>query len=206
MASLLVAMTTSSNRQPPPAPVDFFDGSGAVATVFSGLGLPAPSFVPESLPFLAPGRAARVVTASGVVAGWVGVLSRELAVAWDLAEAVVGEIDLGALPPFEMPLTVDAPSRFPGSEVDLTVTHRAGRAYAELEAAVRRGAPAALEAVTVRSRYRGPGVPDGFVKTSISLTFGASDRSLSREDVNAWRDGAARRILSLGETRVDGIA
>jgi hypothetical protein len=49
-------------------------------------------------------------------------------------------------------------------------------------------------------------VPDGFVKTTLSLVFGSSERSLSREEVNGWRDAAARRLLTLPETSVDLIA
>ena len=49
-------------------------------------------------------------------------------------------------------------------------------------------------------------VPSGFVKTTLSLVFGSPDRSLSREEVNGWRDAAARRLAALGETTVDGVS
>ncbi|MDL1949371.1 hypothetical protein FBQ97_06085 [Acidobacteria bacterium ACD] len=90
--------------------------------------------------------------------------------------------------------------------MDLTVTHRLGRPWADLLAAVRREAPAELLAVTARYRFSGTGVPEDYVKTTLSLRFGSAERSLSREEVNSWRDAAARRLLGLGETRVDGIA
>lgn len=190
-----------------PRPVDFFDGSGAVTALFRGLGLPDPAFEGASLPFLAPGRAAVILGADGGRLGWLGILARQLAAAWDLEEPVLAELDLGRLeervpPP---PDSVEAPARLPGSEVDLTVTHRTAVAWRDLDSRLRTDAPGELLAVEAKGRYRGPGVPEGFVKTTVTLRFGSPDRSLSREEINAWRDAAAARILGMPETKVDGI-
>jgi phenylalanyl-tRNA synthetase beta chain len=193
-----------------PEQTDFFEGSGIVAALMRGLGMSPAAFTFEewSPPFLASGRGARVVAADGRAIGWVGVLSPDLSGSWDLVDPVVGEMDLdllaAKLPP---PVTsVEAPSRLPGSEVDLTVTHRWRELpWKILEAAVRKDAPAELLAVEAKGVYRGTGVPDGFVKTTLTLRFGSPVRSLSREEVNGWRDAAARRVLRLAETKVDGV-
>jgi phenylalanyl-tRNA synthetase beta subunit len=187
--------------------VDFFDGSGAVTALFRGLGLPEPSFERASLPFLAPGRAAAIVGTGGGRLGWVGILAGPLAAAWDLAEPVVAEVDVERLakeipPP---PDSVEPPPKLPGSEVDLTVTHALSVPWRELETCVRDDAPAELLAAEVKGRYRGPGVPEGFVKTTLTLRFGSPSRSLAREEINAWRDAAAARLLKLREIKVDGI-
>ena len=187
--------------------VDFFDGSGAVTALFRGLALPDPAFEATSLPFLAPGRAATVLGADGVRLGWAGVLAAPLSAAWDLEDPVVADLDLGLLaqrvpPP---PDAVEAPPRLPGSEVDLTVTHALAVPWRELVARLRAGAPAELVAVEAKGRYRGAGVADGFVKTALTLRFASPSRSLSREEINAWRDAAAARLLALPETKVDGI-
>lgn len=187
-------------------PVDFFDGSGVVSALFRGFGAASPRFVPTDLPFLAPGRGARIVAPDGRDAGWVGVLAAGVASAWDLVEPVAGDVDLSAVPVPEGLATVGFPPRFPGSEVDLTVSHRLSVPWAVLEAAARDGAPPELASVEARDRYTGPGVPAGFVKTTATLRFGSPERSLSREEVNAWRDACARRFLALPETRVDGIS
>ena len=100
---------------------------------------------------------------------------------------------------------VEIPSRFPGSTVDLTVTHRKEVPWRVLEEAARRNGPAELLGVDANDRYEGPGVAPGFVKTNLSLRFGSAERSLSREEVIGWRDAAARSLLALPETRVDGI-
>lgn len=184
---------------------DLFDGTGLATLLFRELGAPDPRFVPSDLPFLSPGRSARVVSAEGADAGWAGVLAPRLASGWDLTDPVVVDVDLEAIVPSARPATVEPPSRFPGSEVDLTVTHAASRPFAELSGAARAGAPAELLDVDVKYRYTGPGVAAGQVKTTLTLTFGSAARSLAREEVNAWRDAAARRLLALGDTRVDGV-
>ncbi|HQR45564.1 MAG TPA: phenylalanine--tRNA ligase subunit beta [Thermoanaerobaculia bacterium] len=190
-----------------PAEVDFFDGSGAVTALFRGLALPDPAFEAAALPFLAPGRAAAVLAADGARLGWVGVLAAPLSAAWDLEDPVVADLDLGLvarrIPP--PPDAVEAPPRLPGSEVDLTVTHALSVPWRELASRVRDGAPPELVAVEAKGRYRGAGVADGFVKTTLTLRFGSPSRSLAREEINAWRDAAAARLLALPATKVDGI-
>jgi phenylalanyl-tRNA synthetase beta chain len=185
-------------------PVDFYDGSGAVAALFAGFGAEVPEFRPAPSPFLAPGRSAEVV-AGGTVVGWVGVLSGALATAWDLGEAVVADVDLAAIPVPPPPSSVAMPSRFPGSDIDLTVTHPLSVAWETLDAAVREGAPAELLRVDAKYLWRGAGVPEGFVKTTLRVTFGSQERSLGRDEINRWRDEAARRLLFVPGTAVDGI-
>jgi phenylalanyl-tRNA synthetase beta chain len=189
---------------------DFFEGAGIAAALMKGLGFgePRAPFTFEEWPssYLAAGRSA-LVRVSGRDVGWVGVLEPSLAASWDLADPVVADLDLdslGALLP--APATaVEIPPRFPGSEVDITVTHGVATAWRTLEAAARADAPPELVALEAKGRYRGPGVPDGFVKTTLTLRFGSPLRSLSREDVNAWRDAAARRLNALPGAKVDGM-
>ncbi|MBK9968797.1 MAG: phenylalanine--tRNA ligase subunit beta [Holophagales bacterium] len=186
-------------------PADFYDGSGAVFSLFAGFGAKAPEFRPASFPFLASGRSAEVV-AGGAVVGWVGILSSSLATEWDLGEAVVADVDLAAIPVPPPPSSVEMPSRFPGSDVDLTVTHPLTVAWETLESAVRKGAPAELLRVEAKYLWRGAGVPAGFVKTTLTVAFGSQERSLGRDEINRWRDEAARRLLLVPNTAVDGIA
>ncbi|HEX7528125.1 MAG TPA: hypothetical protein VF425_03375, partial [Thermoanaerobaculia bacterium] len=101
--------------------------------------------------------------------------------------------------------SMEPPPRFPGSDVDITVTHEAATSWQTLEAAVRSDAPPELLTVEAKGRYRGPGVPDGFVKTTLTLRFGSAQRSLARDDVNAWRDAAVRRLQAHSGAKVDGV-
>jgi phenylalanyl-tRNA synthetase beta chain len=203
--AFLIAGKLRSHWSEPARQADFFDGTGIVSGLFAGLGARAPRFEAAAFPFLAEGRSARIVTADGAVAGWVGVLAGSLAEGWDLVDPVVGDVDLNAIPKPEAVTAVEIPSRFPGSAVDVTVTHRKDLAWQRLEEAIRQGGPAELLGVDANNRYEGPGVQPGFVKTNLSLRFGSPERSLSREEVNGWRDAAARALLALPDTRVDGI-
>jgi len=85
------------------------------------------------------------------------------------------------------------------------VTHEVATPWKALEAAARADAPPELMTVDAKGRYRGPGVPGGFVKTTLTLRFGSALRSLSRDDVNAWRDAAVRRLQALAGAKVDGV-
>ncbi len=191
---------------------DFFEGAGIAEALMRGLGLGepgAPITFKENLSFssyLAAGRSA-LVRVSGRDVGWVGVLEPSLAAAWDLTDPVVADLDLGLLGSLLPPpaASVEPPPRFPGSEVDITVTHPVATAWKTLDAAARADAPLELVAVEAKGRYLGPGVPEGFVKTTLTLRFGSPSRSLAREDVNAWRDAAARRLLALPGAKVDGV-
>ncbi len=204
-AAFLLAGRRQSHWSDAAREADFFDGTGIVAGLFSGLGAPAPRFEAAPFPFLAEGRSARIVAEGGAVAGWVGVLASPLAEGWDLADPVVGDVDLDAIPKPAPVTSVEIPSRFPGSSVDLTLTHRKEIPWRLVEETVKRAGPAELLAVDANNRYSGPGVAPGFVKTNLSLRFGSPERSLSREEVNGWRDSAARALLALPETGVDGI-
>ena len=70
---------------------------------------------------------------------------------------------------------------------------------------MRAGAPAELVAVEAKGRYRGPGVPEGFVKTTLTLRFGSPlrlSRARGRERV-ARRGGPAPSGAS--GAAVDGV-
>jgi phenylalanyl-tRNA synthetase beta chain len=212
VAILLAGARSRHWSQTEAANSDFFEGAGIAEALMKGLGLgnaSSPITFKENLrfsSFLAAGRAASIEV-GGVECGWVGVLEPALAASWDLVDPVVADLDLGvlaaALPPAET--SVEPPSKFPGSEVDITVTHPLATPWRALESAVLSGAPAELTAVEAKGRYRGPGVPDGFVKTTLTLRFGSPRGSLAREDVNGWRDAAARRLLALEGAKVDGV-
>ena len=113
---------------------------------------------------------------------------------------------LAALPVPPPPSTVEMPSRFPGSDVDLTVTHPLSLPWEALAAAVRTEAPGELLRVDAKYLWRGAEVPEGHLKTTLTVAFGAQERSLERDEINRWRDEAARRLLALLGTAVDGIS
>jgi phenylalanyl-tRNA synthetase beta chain len=82
-------------------------------------------------------------------------------------------------------------SLFPAALRDLAVIVDDGVAAAEVQKQLAKLARAAagtafgVEGVAVFDVYRGPGVPEGKKSLAFSLTFRASDRTLTDDEVNA---------------------
>jgi len=96
----------------------------------------------------------------------------------------VAELDLAYAGQEPTPAFQTLP-RFPAVVADLTVRHPLSLPYARLEAAIRAAAPAWLEEVRPVVRYRGEGVAEDEVKTTVRLTYRHPERSLTQEEVNA---------------------
>ena len=79
---------------------------------------------------------------------------------------------------------VRPPSRFPGIEVDSTLTHASTIRWEELAAAIEQAAVADLVESGLKDRYEGEGVPEGAVNTTIFFRYNATERSLTQEEVN----------------------
>ncbi|HEX5757649.1 MAG TPA: phenylalanine--tRNA ligase subunit beta [Thermoanaerobaculia bacterium] len=130
------------------------------------------------LPGLVRGAAAELVL-RGEVVGSFGQVAGEEGYALYAAELAVEPLVAG-----EPALAVAAPSRLPGVAADYTLTHPVGVSWAELERAIARAAPPDLASFRLKDRYRGPGVPEGAVNTTITFLYNARDRSLTQEEVN----------------------
>ncbi|MGH9381950.1 MAG: phenylalanine--tRNA ligase subunit beta [Thermoanaerobaculia bacterium] len=129
----------------------------------------------------APGTAAALhLAASEETLGYVGRLEgAESPVALFVAELLVDGLPVS--PPLA---TVTASSRFPGIEADLTLTHPEELSWSEIAAAVDELASADLRRFRLKGRYRGAGVPEGAVNTTITFLYQRLDRSLVQEKVN----------------------
>ena len=162
----------------------------------------------ESLPFLHPGRCARVrahVGAHARTLGWIGELHPEVARRFDLLAAAADEPSL----PVAMELDLDAllaaaPTEtayrdlisYPALRLDLAVTLPETVPAAQALATVRDAAGGALEDVQVFDVYTGPQVGEGRRSLALALSFRAPDRTLADEDVAPPR---ARIVAALAE-------
>lgn len=88
----------------------------------------------------------------------------------------------------------DIPSRFPGIGADFTLTHAVETPWAEIDRTIAENAPEDLVAWKLKVRYRGQGVPEGAVNTTISFHYNAGDRSLTQEEVNARQLGLNQEL------------
>ena len=179
--------------------VDFFDVKG-VTEQLCGLLDVSPRFETAREPFLVPGQAATVRSATGPSAG--AILGRIGQLAPGIAESrglprqdrvFVAELNLDLIWAARIE-TEDATNplpRHPFVVRDLSIVV-ADTLPAEIirgtiqTAGAKMDAP--LAAVVFFDRYRGEGIPDGSVSLSVRLTFQAVDRTLTDEEVQQGFD------------------
>jgi phenylalanyl-tRNA synthetase beta chain len=157
--------------------LDFFDAKGAVEELAAVLGVRLEAR-PADLPGLLPGSAAELVRDQRVV-GYLGRVAVE-----EGYPLYVAEVALDGLTGGEASLAVEVPSRFPAVDADYTLTHALATPWAEIERAIAEHAPADLVSWGLKDRYRGQGVPEGAVNTTISFLYNSPERSLTQEEVN----------------------
>ncbi len=166
--------------------LDLFDLKGAVESLAEALGARLEAR-PAELPGLLPGSAAELLRDDKVV-GFFGQVEEE-----EGYPLFVAEVALDALAA-RRDLEVELPSRFPGIAADLTFTHALATPWAEVRRAVGELKPAGLVSFGLEARYRGPGVPEGAVNTTIRFIYNAQDRSLTQDEVNAWQEDLAGKL------------
>ncbi len=165
----------------------------------------------DGVDFLHPGRRAILVAGGGPI-GWLGELHPLVAESFDLlggasegtaaAAPAALELDLGRLLSLA---TSEAAERsyadlisFPALRRDLAVVLPEQVPAAQAIAAVRDAAGALLLAAEVFDVYSGPQVGEGRHSLALSLSFRASDRTLSEEDVAPLQQRIVAALEGLG--------
>ncbi|HJS97188.1 MAG TPA: phenylalanine--tRNA ligase subunit beta [Solirubrobacteraceae bacterium] len=174
-------------------PVDFYSIKGVLAGLFDALRIPW-TLVRASEPFLHPGRSARIL-ADGEPAGWVGEIHPLVAANWDLDDTVAGfELDLDAVRVPTTPLYREI-SSFPDVREDLAVIVPEHVSADELIDAVRGAGRPLLAGVEVFDVYRDPEkLGQGNKSLALRLTYRATDRTLTDEEVAERRDAIAAAL------------
>jgi phenylalanyl-tRNA synthetase beta chain len=165
--------------------LDLFDLKGAVEGLAEELGVRLEAR-PAELPGLLAGNAAELVRPDRdhEVVGYLGRVEED-----EGYPLYVAELSLDGLAGGDQDLRVDHPSRFPGIDADFTLTHALETPWAEIDREIAGLAPADLVAWNLKDRYRGQGVPEGAVNTTIAFLYNSRERSLTQEEVNV-RQGA----------------
>jgi phenylalanyl-tRNA synthetase beta chain len=160
--------------------LDLFDLKGALDGLAEELGVRLEAR-PADLPGLLDGNAAELVRPDqdGRVIGWFGRVEEE-----EGYPLFVAEIALDGLAGGDQDLKVQLPSRYPGIDADFTLTHALDTPWAEIDRGIANAAPADLVAWSLKDRYRGQGVPDGAVNTTITFLYNSRERSLTQDEVN----------------------
>jgi phenylalanyl-tRNA synthetase beta chain len=154
---------------------------------------------PEQWPFLHPGRSAVVLAGDGARLGFLGELHPLVVAAWDLQRTAAFAIDLGklaALAPALVEYTTFGP--FPALRQDLAVTLPESVPAGDALARVRAAGGGLLEQVRVFDVYAGEQVGEGRRSLALALSFRASERTLTDEDVEPLRASIVAALEEIG--------
>ncbi|MFL6199827.1 MAG: hypothetical protein ACJ76J_11655, partial [Thermoanaerobaculia bacterium] len=157
--------------------LDFFDLKGVVESVADAAGVRL-DIRPASLPGLLEGSTAELLR-SGRTVGYLGRVAEE-----EIYPLYVAEIALDGLEGGDVSLRVEALSRFPAIDADLTFTHSQDTPWAEIDRTIAELRPTDLVSWEMTVRYQGQGVPEGAVNTTIHFLYNSPQRSLTQEEVN----------------------
>ncbi len=171
--------------------VDFYDLKGVVDSLALVLGV---TFVsrPAAVPGLMEGAAAEI-SIEGADDQVVGVLG-QVADEDGPYPLFVVEIALDRVGLPTGSLAIQAPSKYPAIAVDMTLTHAVSVVWSDIERTIRDQGASELKEYGLKDRYRGKGVPEGAVNTTLSFLYNSDHRSLSQEEVNNYHDGLARKL------------
>jgi phenylalanyl-tRNA synthetase beta chain len=185
-------------------PLGFFDAKGVLESLMRDLGAEKFSVREAEHPFLQPGRAADVVL-GGEVIGWLGEVHPLVCAEFEASAPVTAfELDLASLvrAAKDVKRFTDVP-RFPSVELDLALVVDEAISAQRVEQAVRSAGGKLLESVRVFDVYRGKGIDPGKKSVALALTYRASDRTLTAEEVDATHERLVRKACAAvgGELR-----
>ncbi len=175
----------------PGRPVGWSDAVAVVGAVTSALAVEVGIESADHAPWH-PGRCARVSLLDGTLVGYAGELHPRVCASLSLpAHSCAVEIDVDALTEASAPTTRYVPfSTYPSAFTDVALVVDGGVPATEVERALRSGAGDWLEDVALFDVYAGDQVGEGHTSLGYRLTFRAPDRTLTTEEVSAFRAAA----------------
>jgi phenylalanyl-tRNA synthetase beta chain len=186
-------------------PVDVYDAVDTVRALFDALALADVSLQPETLAGYRAGRAARVLV-DGSDAGTVGEIAPEVLDALGLdGHVVAAELALDTLlDTTRRDRTFRAPSRFPGSNIDLAFVLADTAAASDVMATIRSTVGDALEDVHVFDVFSSDAFGPGRRSLAFALRFRASDRTLTDAAVAELRQQAIDAVVAAHDAELRG--
>lgn len=176
--------------------VDFFDVRGDLDSLLALTGAQGEvGFGPAELPWLHPGRSARIER-EGASLGHIGHLHPALLHALDIdQEVVVFELDAALLSQRAVPAAREL-SRFPSVRRDLAVIVAETVPWSTLQASLARSLGGLLRRVVPFDVYQGKGTETGFKSVAMGLILQDDSRTLGEQDIEkavaAALDGLAQ--------------
>jgi phenylalanyl-tRNA synthetase beta chain len=175
-------------------PLDFYDMKGDLLAVLALAGdTSSIGFVPDSLPVLRPGRAARIYRKQTPI-GWLGEIHPQTAKSLNLAAtAFLFELEINAAFSANL-LQFNKISKFPSVRRDLAVVVDESLPLAVLQENVTVSASGLLSELRVFDVYRGPGIESGRKSIALGLILQDSSRTLTDVDADAVVTAVVTRL------------
>jgi phenylalanyl-tRNA synthetase beta chain len=179
----------------------FADAKGIVESIVQRIAPQASLTVkPSDVRQFAPGRGAEL-SLNGTLWGWLGELDRAVTDAIDVKDTMtVAELDLtllethAELVPQSVPL-----AQFPAIERDLNFVVDEAVTWEALESVVSAAAGPLLERVSFGGQYRGKQIEPDKKSYLVTLSYRASDRTLTAEEVDAWQ----KKVIDACQAHLD---
>lgn len=165
---------------------DFFDGKGALETVFDALGVQGWELgKPPSRRLFHPGRSASIEV-DGVLAGELGELHPSVAAGFDLdGRVVVGELEVAVLTEHLGGWRgLSAIAQFPPVRRDLAFVVPESTAAADVRAAIVDAGGGLVTDVELFDVFTGDPIAEGRKSLAFALGFRAPDRTLTNEEAD----------------------
>ncbi len=172
--------------------VDFFTVRGALEAILYAAGIQC-EVTAGADQYYHPGRSARLI-ADGITFAQLGEVHPATREAFDIPRrAVLAEVNLQAVLQHAVPMGELSPlPRFPSVARDLALVMSETVAVGPLMAAMRRAGGNLLESIEMFDVYRGLQVGAGNKSVAFSLTFRASDRTLTEPEIQKAMDKVLR--------------
>jgi phenylalanyl-tRNA synthetase beta chain len=174
--------------------LDFYDMKGDVLALLALTGDTSDvRFVPDALPLLRPGRAARIYRGESP-AGWLGEIHPQTAKSLNLpSSAFLFELEIQVAFSSKL-LQFNNISKFPSVRRDLAVVVDESLPLAVLQENVTVSASGLLSELRVFDVYRGPGIESGRKSIALGLILQDSSRTLTDVDADAVVTAVVARL------------
>ncbi|WP_371369601.1 Phenylalanine--tRNA ligase beta subunit [Sporomusa rhizae] len=167
--------------------VDFYDAKGTVETILEALGIDEYAVVAEVSPYLHPGKTAAFKVDDELL-GFVGEIHPQVLDSYEITKKVyLFELNVGALVKHAaIKINYQSLPKFPAIARDLAIVLPENVSASDVTNAIRANAGPLLTAVQLFDVYTGQQVTKGLRSLAFSLTFQASDRTLTDAEIEEY--------------------
>ncbi|MCL4516614.1 MAG: phenylalanine--tRNA ligase subunit beta [Firmicutes bacterium] len=184
LAGAMTGLSQEPHWDRPDRKVDFYDLKGVLETLLEDLGVSDYHFAPGTDPTFHPGRTARLLL-DGKPAGVLGEVHPQVAKNYDIPGGTcLFELDFDRLiKASKKPVTYRQLPRYPAVVRDLALIVKDAFASQQVVEVIRQAGGELIEAVKLFDLYRGAPIEAGHKNLAFSLTYRASDRTLTDREV-----------------------